>query len=564
MALAIKSVNKVCERSLNMKRRIYLNMLILTTLSVILASVFLIMTFYKNFADQVKSELKNQAKIFETTLNIESNQDGYLEQLHLEDSDIRITLVGVDGTVLYDNTFTDESVLENHAQREEILEAIKNGFGEEERLSKTFGTETYYYAIRLENGNIIRTAKTTSSAFGVLAHVLPQSILIVMVILLACLVLASRLTKKIVSPINSFSFDENSETYDELSPFIRTITTQKEQIVTALNEVTKKSTVIDAITGNMNEGLILTNKYGMVLSANKSAATILGVKRINVDENILLITRNVAILKNMEMALSDKNNDLVLEIDSRTYHIVFSSVDNGVLILFLDITEKEKSEKMRREFTANVSHELRTPLTTISGYAELMANGMVQPEDITSVSEKMKNESDRLLALIEDIMRLSELDEDDKVKDFAWFDLTDLISEVADNLKVKAQKNNTTINIPKEQYTINASRPMIYELIYNLIDNAIKYNKQDGSVTAMVSQNDGITTISVKDTGIGIDKKHHERIFERFYRVDKSRSKKIGGTGLGLSIVKHIVIYHKGNIKVESEAGLGTKVDITL
>ena len=550
---------------IDMKKRIYLNMIILACLSVILTSTFLIMTFYTSFANQVKSELENQAGFFAATLNLEDNQGDYLEDLNLSNSDIRITLVAKNGTVIFDNTVTDESTLENHGNREEIKEATGNGFGEEERLSETLGEETYYYAVRLENGNIIRTAKNTSSIFGVFIKALPQSLLIIGIILIACLLIAPSLTKKIVNPINNFDFDQKEdETYDELSPFIRTITTQKKQIASVLDEITQKSTVIDAITGNMNEGLILTNKYGTVLSANKSAALILGAKTIATGENILLVTRNVTILDHMQMALAGENNDLMLEIGSRTYHMVFSSVDNGVLILFLDVTEKATSEKIRREFSANVSHELKTPLTTISGYAELMSNGLVKSEDIPEVSGKMKSESDRLLALIEDIMRLSELDESDADKPFEPFNLTALIGEVVSHLQPKADKSSITITSPTNNYMLTANRPMVFELLYNLIDNAIKYNIQGGNVAVLVSQSGGRTKIAVKDTGIGINQAHHDRIFERFYRVDKSRSKKIGGTGLGLSIVKHIAAYHGGNVEVTSEEGKGTTIQTTL
>ena len=522
------------------------------------------MTFYTGFAEQVKGELKNKAEFLKTTLNLEDNQDDYLEHLNLSNTDIRITLVESNGEVLYDNTVTDESSLENHAEREEIKEAVQTGIGEEKRLSETVGKETYYYAIRLSNGNVIRTAKTTSSIYGVFISFLPQSLLIIAVILIACLIVAQSLTKKIVAPINRFDFEKNSKTYDELSPFIRTITSQKEQIANALDEVTKKGAVIDAITGNMNEGLILTSKSGTVLSANKSALSVLGIKTAPIGKSILETTRNVTVLEHMKTALSGENNNVTLEIGNRTYHIFFSSVDNGALILFLDITEKAKAEKMRREFTANVSHELKTPLTTISGYAELMSNGVVKPEDITNISVKMKSESARLLTLIEDIMRLSELDEADDKKSFEQFDLTDLITDVVGNLKPKAEEHNITISIPKEKHMITANRPMIFELIYNLIDNAIKYNKQGGSVTVTVLQTDKGVEISVKDTGIGIDKKHHNRIFERFYRVDKSRSKKIGGTGLGLSIVKHIAMYHDGSVEIESEEGKGTEIQVLL
>ena len=545
-----------------MKKRIYLNMLILACLSVLLTSVLLIMTFYAGLARQVKGELQDKAEFLETTLNLENNQGDYMESLHLADGDIRITLVQADGTVIYDNTITDESRLENHMEREEIKKAVQNGFGAETRLSETVGKETYYYAIRLSNGNIIRTAKTTSSIYGVAISVLPQSLLIIAVILLACLVGARSLTKKIVDPINGFDFDKNAKTYDELSPFIRTITAQKEQIAAALEQVTKKSAVIDAITGNMNEGLILLGKGGTVVSANQSAMSILECRSAPIGRSILEITRNITVLAHMKTALSGENNNAMLEVGSRTYHMFFSSVDSGVLILFLDITEKAKAEKMRREFTANVSHELKTPLTTISGYAELMSNGMVRQADVPVVSGKMKSESDRLLALIEDIMRLSELDETDGEKRLEKFDLTELIDSVAEGLKPKAEEYNISVSLPKEKQIITANRPMMFELLYNLIDNAIKYNQQNGSITVTADKTDKSTMISVKDTGIGIDKKHHDRVFERFYRVDKSRSKKIGGTGLGLSIVKHIAAYHGGRVEIESEAGKGTEIRV--
>ena len=547
-----------------MKKRIYLNMLTLACLGVILTSVFLIMTFYTGFANQIKSEIKDKAEFLETMLNLKDNQSNYLERLGLSNSSIRITLVATDGTVLYDNAITDEHLLENHAERKEIKAASQNGFGEEARLSESVGKETYYYALRLANGNIIRTAKTTSSIYGIIINVLPQSLLIITVILLACLLVARSLAKKVIAPINRFNFEENPKTYDELSPFIRTITTQKEQISNALDEVTKKSSVIDAITGNMNEGLILTNNYGTVLSANNSALTVLGIKASPIGKNILVTTRNVVILDHMRMALLGENSNITLEIASRIYHIFFNSVDNGVLILFLNITEKARSEKMRHEFTANVSHELKTPLTTISGYAELLSNGLVNPADVTEVARKMKNESDRLLALIEDIMRLSELDETNSEKDVEPFDLTDLIGEVTENLLSKADKHDIKITIPIEIHTIIANRPMMFELLYNLIENAIKYNKPGGYVVLSVSQTGERTTIVVKDTGIGVDKKHYDRLFERFYRVDKSRSRKIGGTGLGLSIVKHIAAYHGGTVEIESELGTGTELRVTL
>jgi len=533
------------------------------------------MTFYLSFAMQVEGELRDSLIFFERILNLENNQADYLENLDLSDIDIRITLINPDGKVLYDNVITDESQLENHSAREEIKQASENGIGEEKRLSETIGEETYYYAVKLSDFNILRVSKTTSSVYGVFASVLPQSLLITSVILIACLIIARRLTKNIVDPINNFNFDENTKIYDELSPFVRTITNQKEQIESALFEVTKKSLLIEAITGNMSEGLILTNKDGIVISANKSAMSILNINSNPIQKNILETIRNINVLEHMKKTLSGENSNIFLNLEEKVYHLFFSSVDNGALILFLDVTEKAKAEKLRREFTANVSHELKTPLTTISGFAELLLNGMIEKSDITNVSAKMKSESDRLLSLIEDIMRLSELDESDEselkesesekvFEKFSEFNLSDLICEVVENLKLNADKNNISISYPQEEFLITANRPMIFELLFNLIDNAVKYNKENGNVEITVLKLNDKIEICIKDSGIGIEKKYHERIFERFYRVDKSRSKKIGGTGLGLSIVKHIVAYHNGMISIESEINSGTKIKIIL
>jgi Signal transduction histidine kinase len=547
-----------------MKKRIYFNMLILTCLGVALTSMFLAISFYTAFAEQVKNELQSKAEFLKAVLNLQENQSEYMESLHLPDGGMRLTLISENGTVLYDNIITDESGIENHAEREEIKKTVQNGFGEGKRRSETLGEETYYYAILLANGSIIRTAKTTASIYGVFIGILPQSLLIIAVVLFASLFGARSLTKKIISPINRFDFGKDTEIYEELSPFVRTIILQKEQIGQVLEEITKKSAVMEAITGSMNEGMILTGRDGTILSANESAVSILDIRTGSIGKNMLEATRDIAILEHMQAALSGENTNITLDIAGKTYHVFFSAVTGGALILFLDITEKARAEKMRREFTANVSHELKTPLTTISGYAELMSNHMVKAEDVADISGKVKKESERLLTLIEDIMRISELDEVGGEKHFEQFDLTALISEVAETLRQKADREQVTLHVPKETHVITANRPMVFELLYNLIDNAVKYNVAGGSVTAAVTETDKGVQISVKDTGIGIDKKHHDRIFERFYRVDKSRSKKNGGTGLGLSIVKHIAAHHGGSVDVQSAVGVGTEVYVWL
>lgn len=549
-----------------MKKRIYFNMLMLAFCSILLTSAFLITSFYFNFASQIKSELKNKAIFLERSLNLLENQTEYMELIDLPNAELRISLVNSNGTVLYDNVVTEESQLDSHLEREEIMEAMEYGVGDGNRLSESIGKETYYYALRLENGNVIRVSKMTSNIYGVFFNTLPQSILIIIIIFIISLVVVPRMSKNIIEPINKFDFENNPQIYDELSPFIRTITEQKDQINKALDEVTKKNTMIDAITMNMNEGLILINKDGVVLSANKSALSILNVRSVTVDKNILEITRNKDVLGYLKTALQGENKDIVMEIDSRIYHIFFSSVDLGALVLFLDVTEKAKLEKMRREFTANVSHELKTPLTTISGYAELLSKGMVKAEDIKEVSNKVKDESNRLIILIEDIMRLSELEETNDKKMFVKFNLTEIIDDVCEQLKFQAKKMMVSIIKPREDYYITANKQMIFEILYNLIDNGIKYNKPNGTVniSIVITDTDNKVRINVEDNGIGIDKSHHSRIFERFYRVDKSRSKKNGGTGLGLSIVKHIAAYHGGNVSFESESGKGTKVTVEL
>ena len=538
-------------------------MLILVICSILLTSGILFFTFYNGFTSEVKSELKNKAIFLEQILNLADDKVEYLNLLNISNTESRITLIAPDGTVLYDNAANVQD-LENHSDRQEFKEAQSSGIGESKRISKTIGEETYYYALKLNSNFILRVAKTTSSIYGMFFKLIPQSILIIIVILILCLLFAGSLTKKIIEPINNLSFDKNINTYDELSPFIRTIMSQKKHIQDALNEITKKSDVIEAISGSMKEGLILTNKDGIVLLANKSALSILNIDKNPNGKNILELTRVVLVLDHLKLALNGENSEITLTIDSKDYNMFFSSVDKGALILFLDVTEKVKSEKMRREFSANVSHELKTPLTTISGFAELLSKGMVKAEDVINVSKKVKNETQRLIVLIEDIIRLSELDESESKRVYEEFDLTFVINEVAENLKSKADVSMLAFVLPNNEHYITANMQMIYDMIYNLLENAIKYNKPGGQICVKISNDNEKTRISIIDTGIGIDKKHHDRIFERFYRVDKSRSKKIRGTGLGLSIVKHIVSYHRGTVDVKSEPDKGTEITIEL
>jgi len=397
-----------------------------------------------------------------------------------------------------------------------------------------------------------------------LNNLLPVYMGIVLFIVLSCQWAAGSLTKSIIKPINKVVFDKDSFAFDELSPFIRRIQDQKKQLSGQLDEILKEKTLLDALLKSMNEGLILVDRGGGMLSVNQSAYGILGIDESYIGRNILEAIRNIEIFEHLTLAVSGQNSEFIFDISSRTYQILFSPVDNGALILFLDITEKAKSEKLRREFSANVSHELKTPLTIISGYAELIENGMVKKEDITRMAAKIKKESARLVILIEDIIRLSQLDESDWAKNFTELDLAEVAVEAADSLKQRAADAKVSIELPSCKATVEANREMMFEMFYNLIDNGIKYNKPGGKIKISLSQTQGKTNILVSDTGIGIEKKHLDRIFERFYRVDTSRSKKTGGTGLGLSIVKHIAVFHNGVISVESNPGAGTTIRVTI
>lgn len=374
--------------------------------------------------------------------------------------------------------------------------------------------------------------------------------------------IAGRLTKIIISSINNVDLVSGNGTYDELSPFISHINDQKKRLNEQLEEILKERALLDALSKNMNEGLILVDRNDKVQSINQSACKILKVDVNCVGKSILETIRRADILERLKLAIAGQNNEFIFDLASRTYQALFSPVDNGALILLLDISEKAAAEKLRQEFSANVSHELKTPLTIISGYAELIQNGMVKNEDIKGIAVKINNESARLITLINDIIRLSQLDEGVGLKYFSEFNLCEVVREAAENLKSRADDAEVTIKFDNCRMYVSANRDMMYELFYNLIDNSVKYNKPGGSVSINISRQNDKIAISVADTGIGIEAKHLSRIFERFYRVDPSRSKKTGGTGLGLSIVKHIAAFHNGTVSIESKPGDGTTIHI--
>ena len=540
-----------------MKKRIFLNMILLTTASLVVISAALCFVFYHQFSSTAIETLRNRAETF-----ADNSSQTAIEALGItKSSDMRVTVIMPDGTVVFDNTAQAES-LPNHLDREEIRDALEIGFGQSIRFSDTLQKETVYYAVRLTDGYVLRVAKTSSSIFGVFTGTLPIVAGVVLVMVIAGYLLAGSLTKRIVAPINEVNLAlELTAPYDELAPFIRTIAQQREHIARQLSDLRNRSDTINAIMDNINEGILLTNKQGIVLSANKSVLRIFEKDSPVDGKNILEFLRDVSFSGHVRAALDGKHGEMGMERVGRTYRVYFSHVSGGgAIILFLDITEKSKSEKLRREFSANVSHELKTPLTSIYGNAEMLQNGMVKENDKQAFYGQIKDEAGRLIALIEDILMISRLDEGGGQELFEDVELAAVAAETVEALSQKAADNQVAVQISGESIRMKANRSLMYEMFYNLIDNAIKYNKPGGAVHVDIINRDNQIKINVADTGIGIPKEAQSRVFERFYRVDKSRSKKTGGTGLGLAIVKHIVMVHDGKIELQSRQDKGTTV----
>jgi len=540
-----------------MKKRIFLSIFLLTIISLLAVSVALCGVFYMELSSSVQGDVREHAAILKDMVTADN-----FESLVI--SDMRLTVIAPDGTVVYDNEQAADT-LENHADREEIREALASGVGESRRYSDTLGQETYYYAVTLGNGGVLRLAKSTSSIWGMFGGAIPVISVVVLVMFAICYFLAVRLTKRIVDPINKVRIDEKlTAPYDELIPFVHTISQQREQIIRHMSDLRSRSNTIEAIMNSMSEGTILVNKDGVILSINRSAAAIFSIAGSADGKNILEILRDVELNESMRAALSGIRGEMNLAHNEKIYRVYFSPVtDSGAIILFLDITEKSMSEKLRREFSANVSHELKTPLTTIYGNAEMLASGMVRDGDKARFYGKIKDEAARLIALIEDIIKLSQLDEDSGNVNFEDIDPAGIAAAVIESLESKAMEKNVSVTVSGGG-VFRANRSQMTELFYNLIDNAIKYNEPDGTVKVEIDVINSQAKITVSDTGIGIPTEVQSRIFERFYRVDKSRSKKTGGTGLGLAIVKHIVIAYGGSVEVQSEIGKGTRITAIL
>ena len=531
---------------------------------VLLASLFIASSFlYDYFNKSQISQLKEELSL--VAANVDEAGAEYFD--NFDSSMFRFTLVDTDGTVIYDSQANAEE-MENHLDREEITEAIENGSGSSARYSSTLTERTFYEATRLENGNVLRISISQVTVGALFLGMLPAICAIVLISIVVALVLSNTMAKSIVKPLNELDLENPAENdaYEELTPILTKINKQHKQITQQMRELKQKSDEFEQITASMNEGLVLLDKKGMVLSINAAAIKLFGASDTAVGRDFLALDRSTDMSRAIEKALDGKRAEFREEKNGSEYQFVINRTESdgktvGVVILCFDVTETAFAERNRREFTANVSHELKTPLQSIIGSAELLENGLVKPEDTKRFVGNIKNEATRLVSLINDIIRLSQLDEDSEPVTES-VDLYDVASEVIEVLTVSAAKKQVEIHLNGESCVMNGIRRYLYEIIYNLCDNAIRYNKDGGKVTIDLKNTNGNIVLSVSDTGIGIPAEHQSRIFERFYRVDKSHSKETGGTGLGLSIVKHAVAYHSGMIKLDSVTGEGTTVSI--
>ena len=533
--------------------------------SVMVLSIALFMgMLYQYFSDQMMTELESETWL--VSRGVELDGMDYLNGLHTTS---RVTWVAADGTVLYDNE-ADASTMENHADREEIREALTSETGTAQRFSSTLSEQTLYVTQRLSDGTVIRLASAQKTV-GLLLISMIQPILIILVLsLLLSAVLASRLSKGLIKPILSLDLEhpEDCETYDELTPLLSRLKRQNDTIQQQMNLLKQRQTEFAALTDNMSEGFLLLDRQGHVLSHNSGALRLLGVEEPEGEVNVLVLNREEPFRQAVDEALSGKRSQQMLHLNGRYCKLLANPVladgkPAGAVLVLLDVTEQEQRDELRREFTANVSHELKTPLTSISGIAEIMQSGMVKPEDIQSFAGDIYQEAQRLIALVEDIIRLSRLDEGAESLEREPVNLLSIAQDVARRLDSAAQKAGVTLKVMGLSVEVRGIPSVLDEMVYNLCDNAIKYNHPGGTVNVTVAPtDDGSAEVTVEDTGIGIPVEDQSRVFERFYRVDTSHSKEIGGTGLGLSIVKHGASLHGAQIHMDSQVGRGTSVQL--
>ena len=517
---------------------------------------------YSNFDGQMRKELSKEAAYL--AYGVEQQGVDYLK--NIKDKSARITYIDQDGTVLFDNE-ADVSEMKNHSDRTEFQKAEKYGAGESSRYSDTLSEKTIYYALRLKDGTVLRVSGTQDSVLALVENLIFPLCGLLCLMLILSGIMASAISKRIVKPINELDLEspEENRIYEELSPLLSKIHRQNREIQNQLELAKQQQEEFALITENMQEGLIVIDKYTMILSANSSAWNLFHMDRVCQGESVYCLDREEEFRHAIEQVLSGEHTELVLKLNGSDIQLIANPVirdkkTEGAVVLLVNVTEKLERESLRREFSANVSHELKTPLTSISGFAEIMQGGLVKNEDIPKFAGRIYKESQRLLQLVEDVIQISQLDEEKTSYVWEPVDVYQVCKNAFESLKEKAKRLNVHLYICGERMKMEAVRTLLEEAIYNVCDNAIKYNRNDGSVSVFLVQTAQEIQIVVKDTGVGIPKEDQDRVFERFYRVDKSHSKEIGGTGLGLSIVKHAVGALKGSVILRSEEGNGTEI----
>lgn len=547
-----------------MTKRIY-KAICAAALGVFVVTMLLIMgVLYNYFSSVQQRQLRSQ-----TALAVQGAEQLGMDYFDgLSDEDVRITWVAANGDVLYDSV-SDSDVMENHLQREEIQSALATGFGESARYSSTMLKQYLYCAQKLSDGTVLRLSVSHNSVWVLLLGMLQPILIVIAVAAVLSFLLASRLSKRIVDPMNKLNLDEplENEGYDELSPLLRRIYSQQQHLKEQQATLTRKQNELEAIVGHLEEGMILLDKSCKVITANQAALRLLDARASNIAGlDLLMLSRNLALAEAVQEAMDGRSATRKTELHGKTIQIQAAAVGqqdemSGVAVVLFDITQSEQAEQRRREFTANVSHELKTPLQSISGYSELLMRGMARQEDIQPFAQRIYGETQRLIQLVQDIINLSQLDEGSS---YQWqqANLFAIAAEVSGSLEHFAEEKQVRLTLEGSDTMLRGVPELLRGIVYNLTDNAIKYNRPGGSVTVTVSRQKDEAVLTVSDTGIGIPEGEQDRIFERFYRVDKSRSKEVGGTGLGLSIVKHAAFLHKAAIDVTSQLGAGTTIQV--
>lgn len=539
--------------------------ILLVACTVLLACYLVILTSLNDYFTSLrKSQLKTQLSFASTAVEDEGIE--YLK--NVESGDYRLTLIDTDGTVLYD-TGADAASMENHSDRREFQEAFLSGYGESHRYSRTLTEQTYYFAKKLSDDRVLRISTSQVTIVSLLLGMLQPLLVIAFLAILLSVFLAKRASRNLVKPLNNLDLNDplSNDVYEELSPLLRHMAQQNKQIALQMDELSRSQNEFNAITSNMSEGLIVLNKDGVVVSLNTAARKIFEAEEDSIGKDFLTIDRTPEISRAIKETLSGKKQELEYEKNGRNYDLCINQIVEkdeviGVLLLAIDNTEKIQAEQNRREFTANVSHELKTPLQSIIGSADLIESGLVKPEDMPRFIGHIKTDAARLVSLVSDIIRLSQLDENTEMN---WenVDALSVAKEALEMVGPIAESRNISLTIKGEPAPLTSVHKLLYDIIYNLCDNAVKYNKEGGFVKVNVKTAGDKVQVAVSDNGVGIAPADQSRVFERFYRVDKSHSRESGGTGLGLSIVKHAVAYLKGGISLESTLGKGTTITVS-